>query len=82
MKVEQDQNLSTDQGAPGATTEPTQTAASHQQRRERGRAARRVAPGTATRGGCRHRIVPTPSTYWRRRPKTGFPTSCRSATRV
>ncbi|HEY6690196.1 MAG TPA: DUF2252 domain-containing protein, partial [Rubrobacter sp.] len=44
MKVEQDQNLSTDQGAPGATTEPTQAAASHQQRRERGRAARRVAP--------------------------------------
>ena len=44
MKVEQDQNLSTDQGAPGATTEPTQTAASHQQRRERGLAARRVAP--------------------------------------
>jgi uncharacterized protein (DUF2252 family) len=44
VKVEQDQNLSTDQGAPGATTEPTQTPASHQQRRERGRAARRVAP--------------------------------------
>jgi uncharacterized protein (DUF2252 family) len=50
MKVEQDPNLPTDQGAPGATTDPpgpAQTAASHQQRRERGRAARRVAP----RGG-------------------------------
>src|SRR5215213_6375859 len=45
MKVEQDQNLSP--GASGATTDPGRTAqatASHQQRHERGRAARRAAP--------------------------------------
>jgi uncharacterized protein (DUF2252 family) len=45
MKTEQDPNLSP--GAPGATTDPpTQapTAASHQQRQERGCAARRVVP--------------------------------------
>ena len=47
MKVEQDPNLPTDQGAPGATTDPpgpAQTAVCHQQRRERGRAARRAVP--------------------------------------
>ena len=44
MKVEQDPNISTGQGATGAMTDPPQPAASHQQRRERGRAARRVAP--------------------------------------
>ena len=45
MKVEQDQNLSP--GASGATTDPGRTAqatASHQQRHERGRAARRAVP--------------------------------------
>src|SRR5215208_976547 len=45
MKVEQDPNLSP--GASGATTDPGRTAqatASHQQRHERGRAARRAAP--------------------------------------
>src|SRR5215212_7321826 len=45
MKVEQDPNLSP--GASGATTDPGRTAqatASHQQRHERGRAARRVVP--------------------------------------
>ena len=44
MKVEQDPNISTGQGVTGAMTDPPQPAASHQQRRERGRAARRVAP--------------------------------------
>ena len=47
MKVEQVPNLPTDQGAPGATTDPpgpAQTAVCHQQRRERGRAARRAVP--------------------------------------
>jgi hypothetical protein len=45
MKVEQDPNLSP--GASGATTDPgraAQAAESYQQRQERGRAARRVAP--------------------------------------
>src|SRR5215212_9972088 len=45
MKVEQDPNLSP--GASGATTDPGRTAqatASHQQRHERGRAARRAVP--------------------------------------
>jgi hypothetical protein len=45
MKVEQDPNLSP--GASGATTDPgraAHAAESYQQRRERGRAARRVAP--------------------------------------
>src|SRR5215213_6106534 len=45
MKVEQDPNLSP--GASGATTDPGRTAqatASHQQRHEHGRAARRVVP--------------------------------------
>jgi hypothetical protein len=48
MKVEQDPNLSP--GASGATTDPgraAHAAESYQQRQERGRAARRVAP----RGG-------------------------------
>src|SRR3712207_175312 len=47
MKVERDPNPSTAQGATGATTDPNraaQTAASYQQRYERGRAARRAAP--------------------------------------
>ncbi len=47
MKVERDPNLSPGPGVPGATTDPNQaaqTAASYQQRYERGCAARRAAP--------------------------------------
>src|SRR5215203_6117325 len=47
MKVERDPNLSADRGVPGVATDPNraaQTGASHQQRHERGRAARQVVP--------------------------------------
>src|SRR5215217_4630290 len=50
MKVERDPNLSPGRGVPGVATDPNrvaQTAASHQQRHERGRATRRVVPRTS-----------------------------------
>src|SRR5215212_11830379 len=50
MKVERDPNLSADRGVPGVATDPNrapQTAASHQQRHERGRATRRLVPRTS-----------------------------------
>jgi hypothetical protein len=82
MKVEQDTNLSP--GASGETIAPG--------RRRRPRATRNVTSadeprvgrsrGAATRSGRQRPIVPIRSISWRRRPKTGFPTSCRSATRV
>src|SRR5215212_1660489 len=50
MKVERDPNLSPGTPGPGVATDPNraaQTAASHQQRHERGRATRRVVPRTS-----------------------------------
>ena len=50
MKVERVPNLSPGGGVPGVATDPNrvaQTAASHQQRHERGRATRRVVPRTS-----------------------------------
>src|SRR5215217_3115904 len=50
MKVERVPNLSPGRGVPGVATDPNrvaQTAASHQQRHERGRATRRLVPRTS-----------------------------------
>jgi uncharacterized protein (DUF2252 family) len=76
MKVERDPNLSADRGVPGVATDPNraaQTAASHQQRHERGRATRRLVPRSSHAAWTLAQDRPDPIDLLEAQAKTRLP---------
>jgi hypothetical protein len=85
MKVERDPNLSPGTPGPGVATDPNrvaQTAASHQQRHERGRATRRLVPRTSHAAWTPAQDRPDPVDLLEAQAKDRLPASCRSGTRA